>query len=41
MGQGKEQAKKFLKENPDIALDIENKVREVAGLVAADTEKGD
>ena len=37
LGQGKEQAKKFLMENPEIAQEIENKVREVAGLASADT----
>lgn len=37
LGQGKEQAKKFLMENPEIAQEIENKVREVAGLAPADT----
>ncbi len=37
LGQGKEQAKKFLMENPEIANEIEKKVREVAGLASADT----
>ncbi len=37
LGQGKEQAKKFLMENPEIADEIEKKVREVAGLASADT----
>lgn len=37
LGQGKEQAKKFLMENPEIAKEIEKKVREVAGLAPADT----
>ncbi|MEJ7619680.1 MAG: recombinase RecA [Aquificaceae bacterium] len=37
LGQGKEQAKKFLMENPEIAEEIEKKVREVAGLASADT----
>ncbi len=41
IGQGKEQAKRFLRENPEIAREIENKVREVAGLASADTEEGD
>ena len=37
LGQGKEQAKKFLMENPEIAEEIEKKVREVAGLAPVDT----
>jgi len=37
LGQGKEQARKFLMENPEIAKEIENKVREVVGLASADT----
>ena len=37
LGQGKEQAKKFLMENPEIAKEIEDKVREVAGLASTDT----
>ncbi len=41
IGQGREQVKKFLKENPEIAQEIEQKVREVSGLVPADTEEGD
>ena len=34
IGQGRENAKKFLKENPVVASTIENAVRENAGLVA-------
>lgn len=37
LGQGKEQAKKFLQENPEIAEEIERRVREVAGLAPANT----
>ncbi|MEN3027859.1 MAG: recombinase RecA [Aquificaceae bacterium] len=37
LGQGKEQVKKFLTENPELAREIENKVREVSGLATADT----
>ncbi|MCB9502959.1 MAG: recombinase RecA [Deferribacteres bacterium] len=33
LGQGRENVKKFIKENPDIRSDIELKVREVLGLV--------
>jgi recombination protein RecA len=32
MGQGKENAKNFLKENPKIANEIEKKVRDQLGL---------
>jgi recombination protein RecA len=35
IGQGRENAKTFLKENPEVAAKIEHKVRENAGLVAA------
>ena len=34
IGQGRENAKKFLRENPAVAATIENAVRENAGLVA-------
>jgi len=34
IGQGRENAKTFLREHPEIALRIENKIRENAGLVA-------
>ena len=30
IGQGKEKAKEFMKENPDIALEIENQIRNIA-----------
>ncbi|WP_457600282.1 recombinase RecA [Hydrogenivirga sp.] len=40
LGQGKEQVKRYLKENPELAREIEEKVREVAGLATADTEEG-
>ena len=32
LGQGRENAKKYLKENPEIALEIENKIREACEL---------
>ncbi|HEY9537657.1 MAG TPA: recombinase RecA [Kiloniellaceae bacterium] len=35
IGQGRENAKTFLKENPEIAAQIEKKIRENAGLVSA------
>ena len=34
IGQGKDNAREFLKENPDIAVEIENKVRESLGVAA-------
>ncbi|MGA0394632.1 MAG: hypothetical protein ACO3MW_11300, partial [Rhodospirillales bacterium] len=34
IGQGRENAKTFLRENPDIAEEIEMKIRENAGLVS-------
>lgn len=33
IGQGRENARQFLKENPDMALEIENTIRANAGLV--------
>ncbi len=41
LGQGKEQVKRYLLENPDVAKEIEEKVREVTGLAPADTQEGD
>jgi recombination protein RecA len=40
IGQGRENAKKFLKENAQIAQEIEGKVRENAGLVASNMLEG-
>ena len=34
IGQGRENAKQFLKENPDVAAKIEGAVRQNAGIVA-------
>ncbi|WP_127143269.1 recombinase RecA [Pelagibacterium montanilacus] len=36
LGQGRENARQFLKDNPEIALQIESGVRESAGLIATD-----
>jgi len=36
IGQGKEQARKFLKEHKDVAIEIEDKVRQQAGLLGDD-----
>src|SRR3974390_1504842 len=44
IGQGKDNAREFLKENPELAREIENKVREALGirtLPAADTPEDD
>ena len=35
IGQGRENAKKYLKDNPEVAATIEKKVRENAGILAA------
>ncbi|MGZ5236611.1 MAG: recombinase RecA, partial [Caldimonas sp.] len=32
IGQGKDNAREFLKENPDLAIEIENKVRAAVGI---------
>jgi recombination protein RecA len=40
IGQGRENVKKFLKENPDIFNDLYQKVREAMGLVPAAEESG-
>ncbi len=32
IGQGKDNAREFLRENPDIAREIENKIRESVGV---------
>ena len=34
IGQGRENAKTFFRENPDMTREIENKIRENAGLIA-------
>jgi recombination protein RecA len=36
IGQGKENVKEFLKENPAIAAEIEGKVRALSGIAVAD-----
>jgi recombination protein RecA len=32
IGQGKDNAREFLRENPDVAIEVENKVREAMGI---------
>ena len=34
IGQGRENSKQFLRDNPEIAESIENKIRQNAGLIA-------
>ncbi|MFS4439050.1 recombinase RecA [Paracoccaceae bacterium GXU_MW_L88] len=41
IGQGRENAKRYMKENPDIAREVESKLREVAGLKALDAAPSD
>ena len=38
LGQGRENAKKYLKENPELALELENLIREKAGLTQPDAD---
>ncbi len=40
IGQGRENAKKFMKENPDMAKKLEKQIRENAGLIADDMLTG-
>jgi len=40
LGQGRDQAKKFLQENPELAQEIEKKVREVAKIAGTDNQEG-
>jgi recombination protein RecA len=41
LGQGRENAKTFLKGNPEIAAEIEGKIRQNAGLLMADLQGND
>jgi recombination protein RecA len=40
IGQGKDNAREFLRENPDIAVDIENRIRETVGVSARGGAQG-
>jgi recombination protein RecA len=40
IGQGKDNAREFLKEHPEVAIEIENKVRAALGVVAIGTPAG-
>jgi recombination protein RecA len=37
IGQGKDNAREFLRENADLAREIENRIRETVGIVAIPT----
>ena len=41
LGQGRENAKAFLKDNPEIAAEIESKIRQNSGLIIADLQGND
>ncbi|MDW8336005.1 MAG: recombinase RecA [Tepidimonas sp.] len=41
IGQGRENAREFLKENPDLAREIENRIRAVVGVAALPAAAGD
>jgi recombination protein RecA len=41
IGQGKDNAREFLRENPDLAVEIENKVREAVGIPLLPTDGPD
>ncbi|MHA7872896.1 MAG: recombinase RecA, partial [Hyphococcus sp.] len=41
IGQGRENAKQFLRDNPDMADDIERAIRQNAGLVAEEMLTGE
>jgi recombination protein RecA len=41
IGQGKDNAREFLRENPDIAREIENRIREAVGIVALNAPAAD
>jgi recombination protein RecA len=41
LGQGRENAKTFLKDNPEIAAEIEGKIRQNAGILIADLQGND
>ncbi len=41
IGQGRDNAKEFLRENPDLAFEIENKVRELVGVTLLAAQKAE
>ena len=40
IGQGKDNAREFLRENPEVAREVENKVREHMGIPLLNAEGG-
>ncbi|HOL38445.1 MAG TPA: recombinase RecA, partial [Rubrivivax sp.] len=40
IGQGKDNAREFLRENPDLAREIENRIREAVGIAPLGGEAG-
>lgn len=41
LGQGKENSRRFLKDNPDLAVEIENRIKSALGIGAENQENGD
>lgn len=41
LGQGKENSRRFLKDNPDLAVEIENRIKAALGIGAENQENGD
>ena len=41
LGQGRENARAFLKEHPDVAAEIEKKVRQELGMTPPDVEEAE
>ena len=39
LGQGKENSREFLKENPDVLAEVDNRVREALGLIKSEGEE--
>ena len=40
IGQGKDNAREFLRENPDLAREIENRIREAVGVAPLNPAEG-
>ena len=39
LGQGKENSKNYLRENPDLALQLENDVYKAVGMIESDSDE--
>ncbi|MGC7990981.1 intein-containing recombinase RecA, partial [Salmonella enterica] len=39
LGQGKEKARQFLKDNPDLADEIERRIKQKLGIIAPDADE--